>query len=129
MDYKFHSSMLLLGSLREDILSYRQLYLFFFLKNYFNWKLITLIYCGGFSIHSHESAVDVHVFPFLTLPPTSLPFLSLRVIPVHKPGAPCHMHRTWTGDSFLIRYYTCFNAILPNHPILSLSHRVQKTVL
>ena len=26
-------------------------------------------------------------------------------------------------------YYTCFNAILPNHPTLSLSHRVQKTVL
>ena len=24
---------------------------------------------------------------------------------------------------------TCFNAILPNHPTLSLSHRVQKTVL
>ena len=22
----------------------------------------------------------------------------------------------WTGDSFLIWYYTCFNAILPNHP-------------
>ena len=29
----------------------------------------------------------------------------------------------------LISYYTCFNAILPNHPTLSLSHRVQKTVL
>ena len=26
-------------------------------------------------------------------------------------------------------YDTCFNAILPNHPTLSLSHRVQKTVL
>ena len=30
---------------------------------------------------------------------------------------------------FLTCYYTCFNAILPNHPTLSLSHRVQKTVL
>ena len=39
------------------------------------------------------------------------------------------MHRTWTGDSFHIWYYTCFNAILPNHPTLSLSHRVQKPVL
>ena len=29
--------------------------------------------------------------------------------------------------SFHIWYYTCFNAIIPNHP--SLSHRVQKTVL
>ena len=26
-------------------------------------------------------------------------------------------------------YYICFSAILPNHPTLSLSHRVQKTVL
>ena len=31
--------------------------------------------------------------------------------------------------SFHIWYYTCFNAILPNHPTLSLSHRVQNTVL
>ena len=30
---------------------------------------------------------------------------------------------------FHMWYYTCFNAILTNHPILSLSHRVQKTVL
>ena len=29
---------------------------------------------------------------------------------------------------FLFYFYTCFNAILPNHPT-SLSHRVQKTVL
>ena len=39
------------------------------------------------------------------------------------------MHRTWTGDSFLMWYYTCFSAIPPNHPTLALSHRVQKTVL
>ena len=29
----------------------------------------------------------------------------------------------------IIWEYTCFNAILPNHPTLALSHRVQKTVL
>ena len=29
---------------------------------------------------------------------------------------------------FLYDIYTCFNTILPNHPTLSLSHRVQKTV-
>ena len=27
----------------------------------------------GFAIHSHESAMDVHVFPILTLPPHPIP--------------------------------------------------------
>ena len=57
-------------------------------------------------------------------PSTSLPIPSLWVIPVHQPRASCIMHLTWTGDSFNILYYTCFNAILQNHPTLSLSHRV-----
>ena len=61
--------------------------------------------------------------------PTSLPIPSLWVIPVHQPQASCNLHQTWTGDSFLMWYYTCFNAILQNHPTLTLSHRVQKTVL
>ena len=96
---------------------------------YFNWRLITLQYCIGFAIHWHESATGVYVFPILKPPPTSLPIPSLWVIPVHQLQASCIMHRTWTGDSFHIWYYTCFNAILPNHPTLALSHRVQKTVL
>ena len=57
---------------------------------------------------------------------TSLPIPSLWVITVHQPRASCIMHRTWTGNSFHIWYYTCFNAILPNHSTLSLSHRVQR---
>ena len=61
-------------------------------------------------------------------PPTSLPVPSLWVIPVLQPQASCILYQTWTGDSFLIWYYTCFNASLPNHPTLSLSHRVQNTV-
>ena len=90
----------------------------------------TLKYCIGFAIHQHESTTGIHVFPILNPPPTSLPVPSLWIIPVHQPQASCIMDRTWTGDSFHI-YYTCFNAILPNHPTLSfsLSHRVQKTVL
>ena len=61
--------------------------------------------------------------------PSSLPIPSLWVVPVHQPQASSIVHRTWTGDSFHIWYYTYFNAILPNHSTLSLSHRVQKTVL
>ena len=54
--------------------------------------------------------------------------------PYHPSGSsqctsPKHPIITWTDDSFHIWYYTCFNAFLPNHPTLSLSHRVQKTVL
>jgi len=54
-----------------------------------------------------------------------------HTIPPGHPSAPAPriLYQTWTGDSFLIWYDTCFHAILPNHPTLSLSHRVQKTVL
>ena len=83
---------------------------------YFNWRLITLQYCIGFAIHQHESATGVYVFPILKPPPTSLSIPSLWVIPVHQPQASCILHQIWIGDSFLIWYYTCFNAILPNHP-------------
>ena len=105
------------------------LYFFKYKFIYFNWRLITLQYYIGFAIHQHESATGIHVFPILNPPLTSLPVPSLWVIPVHQPQASCIMHQTWTGDSFHIWYCTCFNAILPNHPTLSLSHRVQKTVL
>ena len=66
--------------------------------------------------------------PHLEPPSNSLSIPSLWIIPVHQPQASCILHRTWTGDSFLMWYYTCFNAILPNH-LSSLSPRVQKTVL
>ena len=56
------------------------------------------------------------MFPILNTPPSSLPVPSLWVIPVHQPQASSIVHQTWTGDSFHIWYYTCFNAILPNHP-------------
>ena len=92
------------------------LFLCFFNLNVFNWRLITLQYCIGFAIHQHESTTGVHMFPILNPPPTSLSIPSLWVIPVHQPQASCIMHQTWTGDLFLIWYYTCFNAILPMPP-------------
>ena len=101
------------------------IFLYFFIFILF----FTLQYCIGFAIHQHESATGVHVFPILNPPPASLPIPSLWVIPVHQPQASCIMHQTWTGNSFHIWYYTCFDAILPNYPTLSLSHRVQKSVL
>ena len=99
--------------------------------SFFFFYFLTLQYCIGFAIYQHESATGIHVFPILNPPPSSLPVPSLWVIPVHQPQASSIVHWTWTGNSFHIWYYTCFNAILPNHPTLSLSHshRVQKTVL
>ena len=92
----------------------------------FCFFFLTLQYCIGFAIYQHESATGIHVFPILNPPPSSLPIPSLWVLPVHQPQASSIVHQTWTDDSFYIWYYTCFNAILPNHPTLSLSHRVQK---
>ena len=108
----------------SSILAWRILF-FFLILFYF----LTLQYCIGFAIYKHESTTGIHVFPILNPPPSSLPIPSFWVVPVHQPQASSIVHQTWTGDSFHIWYYTCFNAILPNHSTLSLSHRVQKTVL
>ena len=100
------------------------------LGNYFYYfYFFTLQYCIGIAIHQHESTTGVHVFPILNPAATSLPIPSLWVISVHQPKASSIMHWTWTGDSFHIWHFACFNAILPNHPTLALSHRVQKTLL
>ena len=60
-------------------------------------------------------------------PPSHLPpHTSLWVIPVYQPQASCILYGTWTGNSFLIWYCTCFSAILQNHRTLSLSKKSPK---
>ena len=44
----------------------------FFLLIYFNRRLISLQYCGGFCMHWHQSATGVHVDPSWTSPPPGL---------------------------------------------------------
>ena len=124
----FHILALLLGTVIISTQCIAQRAYSFF-KFYCYLFIFTLQYCIGFAIHQHESATGIHVFPILNPPPTSLPVPSFWVIPVHQPQASCILHWTWTGNLFLIWYYTCFSAILPNHPTLSLFHRVQKTLL
>ena len=107
-------------SVKRNTLDITCFFFLFYFKNFIIIIMIILQYCIGFAIHQHASATGVHVFPILNAPPTSFPIPSLWVLPVHQPQASCILHRTWTGDSFLIWYYTCFNAILPNHPPLPL---------
>ena len=85
--------------------------------------------CISFAKYQNESTTGIHVFPILNPPPSSHPKPALWVVPVHQPQASSIVHRTWTGNSFHTWHFTCFNAILPSLPTLSLSHRVHKTVL
>ena len=80
--------------------------LFYFFIFFYFLFFFTLQYCIGFAIRQHASATGVHVFPILNPAPTSLPIPSLWVISVHQPQASCILHQTWTGNSFLIWYYT-----------------------
>ena len=115
---------MILVEVMEFQLSYFIFFSFFlFLKFiYFSWRLITLQYCSGFLPY-----IDMNQ-PWET--PSLLP---PHPIPLGHPSAPAPSvlyhasNLDWRFISHI--YYTCFNAILPNHPTITLSHRVQKTVL
>ena len=104
-----------------------QIHYFFFFFNLILFLNFTILYwfCQISKWIRHRYTCVPHPEPSTLLPPHTIP---LRC-PVHQPQASSIVHQTWTGDSFHIWYYTYFNAILPNHPTLSLSHRVHKTVL
>ena len=94
---------------------------------YFNWRLITILYwfCHTSTWIRHGCTHVPH--------PESPSHLPPHPIPLGHPSAPAPsilypaLNLDWRFISH--RYYTCFNAILPNHPTIALSHRVQKTVL
>ena len=107
-----------------------ELYLFFFFFSkfylilFFNFTILYWVCHISKWIH-HRYICVPHPEPSSLLPPHTIPLGR----PLHQPQASSIVHQTWTGNTFHIWYYTCFNAILLNNPTLFLSNRVQKTVL
>ena len=96
----------------------------FFFFFFFNFTILYWFCQISKWIHLRYTCVP-HPEPSSLLPHHTIPLL----VPVHQPQASSIVHRTWTGDSFHTWYYSCFNAILPKLPTLSLFHRVHKTAL
>ena len=102
---------------------------FFSFYFYFNWRLITLQYCGGFAIHSHESAMGVHVShhpePPSTLPPHPIPLGCPRTPALSVLLHGLNLH--WSSVLHIVIYlFQCYSLI---HPTLAFSQIVQKSVL
>ena len=83
--------------------SYKYILFFYFLKFYFIFKLYNIVLVLPY-IEMNPPQVYTCSPSWTLLPPPS------RTIPLGRPSAPAQassiVHRTWTGDSFHIRYYT-----------------------
>ena len=78
---------------------------FFSFSSFFN--LILFLNFTVFYLFCHISKWICHRHIRVPHPePSSLPIPSLWVVPVPQPQASSIVHRTWTGDSFHIWYYT-----------------------
>ena len=106
---------------------YNAKFIFFLPFFFFFFYFLTLQYCIGFAIYQNESATGIHVFPILNPPPS--PYHPSGSSQCTSPKHPGSCIKPGLATHFIYDIYTCFNAILPNHPTLSLSHRVHKTVL
>ena len=97
----------------------------FFKSIYFNWRLITLQYCSGFC----------HTLTWIShgctcVPPSQTP------LPPPSPSHPSGLSQ-WTSfegpvsciELGLVIYFTYGNIFVSNHPTLSFSHRVERSVL
>ena len=96
--------------------------IFLFLKFY---STILYWFCHTSTWIRHEYTRVPHPEPSSHLPP--------HTIPLGHPSVPAPKHPVSCIEPGLAIHFLYdiirFNAILPNHPTLSLSHRVQKTVL
>ena len=90
-----------------------------FLFIYFNWRLITLQYCIGFTIHQHESTTGVHVLPILNPPPASLLVPSLWSSQCTSPKHPVSCIKPGLAIHFIydiIHVSMPFSQIIPPCP-------------
>ena len=92
------------------------IYFFFFKKFiYFNWRLLLYNIVMVFALHSCDSAMGIHVFPILTLPP--------HPIPQGHPSAPAlstlshASNLDWQSVSHIIYMFQCYS-LTSSHPCL-----------
>ena len=110
------------------VVCFKRVDLFVFSLIFISWRLILYNIVVVFAIHWHESTMDLHVFPILIPPPTSLSIPSLWVFPVHQRWALVSCIQPglvicFTLNSILVSML--FSQNLPPSP----SPRVQKSVL